>query len=183
MTMTGETITQCNAVTFASGQATSDLMLELGKKLGFGETIDYPRFAENETKGLNFFIVHGSIPDANKLRLIRALRAHPDVMRRFAPVICVLSGGPRHQVVPLVEMGFDEVLFLVDSMESMRAKLNAQLNHRLMYVQTSKYFGPDRRRIELVDRNDPRRKYGGSAFRRIMVVRHPTDGIETQEAL
>ncbi|MBK1795993.1 hypothetical protein JHL21_15990 [Devosia sp. WQ 349] len=183
MTVTDDTIAQCNAVTFAAGQATSELMREFGKKIGFQETIDYPRFAENEAKGLNFFLVHGSIPDANKLRLIRALRSHPDVMRRFAPVVCLLSGGPRHQVVPLVEMGFDEVLFLVDSVDSMRAKLNAQLNHRLMYVQTSKYFGPDRRRIELVDRNDPRRKYGGSEFRRIMVVRNPTSGIETQEAL
>lgn len=183
MTVTGDTIAQCKAVTFASGHATTDLMRELGKKLGFGETIDYPKFAENESKGLNFFLVHGSIPNDNKQRLLRALRSHPEPIRRFAPVVCVLSGGPRHQVVPLVEMGFDEVLFLVDSIESMRAKLNAQLNHRLMYVQTPKYFGPDRRRIELVDRNDPRRKYGGSAFRRIMVVRHPIDGIDAQEAI
>jgi hypothetical protein len=51
----------------------------------------------------------------------------------------------------------------------------------MLYVQSEHYFGPDRRRIERVDPQDPRRKPGGASYRKIRVVRDPRLGISTMD--
>jgi hypothetical protein len=63
----------------------------------------------------------------------------------------------------------------------MSHKLAEQLQHEMLYVQSEHYFGPDRRRIERVDPQDPRRKPGGASYRKIRVVRDPRLGISTMD--
>ncbi|NMA98172.1 MAG: hypothetical protein GX970_08690 [Phyllobacteriaceae bacterium] len=171
---------KCAAISIAATADDATLMLDLAQHIGFSPVVELGRVAEVGDQ-LAFYMVHNGMADPAKLRLLKTMRAQSEPRRRYAPIICVVPRGPRHQVVPLVEMGFDEVLFFNDSLELMQSKLAAQLNRRLTYVQTQSYLGPDRRRIETVKRDDPRRKYGGSNFRRFHVLRSPEHGIAVQE--
>lgn len=173
---------ECAAVTIASTPEDKLLMQDLGEHMGLSPVVDIARLPEVGER-LAFFLVHNDVPDQAKMRLIAGVRAQAEPRRRYAPVICLVPRGPRHLIVPLVEMGFDEVLFHGDTESQMLDKLSRQLNRQLMYVQTATYFGPDRRRIETVKRNDPRRKYGGSSFRRFLVRRSPGGEIDVREQL
>lgn len=174
-------LADCGAVTFAPNEVSASALGTLAAKLGFGSVANYTQFAELPKNRLTYFLVHGQLPDASKLRIIHGLRGSDHVFRRFAPIICFVINGPRHQIVPLVQMGFDEVIFIADPIAEMTDKLNDQLKHELIYVDADHYFGPDRHRIERIDPNDPRRKPGGSPHKQIRVVRDPRMGISTMD--
>ncbi|WEJ33046.1 hypothetical protein [Devosia sp. SD17-2] len=176
-------LSECSALVFSPSTANTDATLQLCHRLGFKTAVRDAEIASIPADKIIFFLVHGALPDAQKQRLLQAIRSTNNPMRRFAPVVCLVPSGPRHQLVQLTEMGFDEVLFLSDPVEDMSGKLAAQLNHPLIYVKTAKYFGPDRRRIELVDRADPRRKHGNNDCHKIRVMRDPRRGISATDVL
>ena len=181
LSATANMLADCGAVTFAPNDASADGLVALATKLGFGKVANYTQFAELPKDRLTYFLLHGQLPDSSKQRILQGLRSSDSIFRRFAPIVCFLTSGPRHQIVPLVQMGFDEVLFVSDSHEDMSHKLADQLKQDILYVQSDHYFGPDRRRIERIDPQDPRRKPGGSPFRKIRVVRDPRLGISTMD--
>lgn len=174
---------ECSALVFSPSTANTDATLQLCLKLGFKTAVRDAEIGSIPADRIIFFMVHGAVPDAQKQHLVQAIRSTSNPLRRYAPVVCLVPSGPRHQLVQLTEMGFDEVLFLTDSSADMADKLSAQLNHPLIYVKTAKYFGPDRRRIELVDRADPRRKYGSGDCQKIKVMRDPRRGILATDVL
>lgn len=174
-------LADCGAVTFAPNDVSASALGTLATKFGFGTVANYTQFADLPKNRLTYFLIHGLLPDGAKQRIIHGLRSSDHIFRRFAPIVCFVTTGPRHQIVPLVQMGFDEVLFVSDGIADMSHKLSDQLQHELLYVEAEHYFGPDRRRIERVDPNDPRRRLGGSECRRIRVVRDPRMGISTMD--
>src|SRR6218665_1100318 len=100
-------LTDCGAVTFAPNDVSAGALATLATKLGFGSVANYTQFAELPKNPLPLFPVHGLLPDASKQRIIHGLRGSDHVFRRFAPIVCFVTNGPRHQTVPLVQMGFD----------------------------------------------------------------------------
>ena len=174
-------LADCSAVTFAPNDVTTTALGALASRLGFGSVTNCTQVADLPKDRLTYFLVHGQLPDGSKHRIVQALRGSEQIFRRFAPIVCFMTQGPRHQIVPLVQMGFDEVLFIADGFADMTHKLADQLQHELLYVESDHYFGPDRRRIERVDPHDPRRKLGGAAFRKIRVVRDPQAGITAMD--
>ncbi|WP_052951737.1 hypothetical protein [Devosia soli] len=174
-------LSACLAVTFAPGAVETAALGDLARRLGFGAVAAYTPDVDIPRERLIFCIVHSLLPDATKQRVLRGLRTSENNLRRFAPIVCVVPKGPRHQIVPLVQMGFDEVLFLGDPLADMHRKLTQQLRQDILYVQTGHYFGPDRRRIELIDPQDPRRKPGGAYYKRLNVHRDPLAGISVHE--
>lgn len=174
-------LADCAAITFAPNDISATALGTLATKLGFGTVTNYTQFVELPKSKLTYFFIHGQLPDSAKQRIIHGLRKSDIAVRRFAPIVCFVTSGPRHQIVPLVQMGFDEVLFMSDAFSDMSAKLTDQLQHELFYVESDHYFGPDRRRIERVDPNDPRRRPGGAPFRKIRVTRDPHMGITTMD--
>lgn len=168
----------CAAIVFAPDAAGSAMLVALAARLGFGHAVDYSKLATIPENAMPFYIVHGALPEAARLRLIRSIRTSKQETRKYAPIICVQTGGPRHLIVRLVEIGFDEVLFLSDPVEALARKLGEQLRRDLLFVETEHYLGPDRRRLERVDRGDSRRKAKNSgAFRKLSVTRDPETGI------
>ncbi len=174
-------LASCMAVTFGPSAVEMATLGDLAKRLGFGAIVAYQPELELPSDRLIFYIVHGLLPDAGKQRVLRALRASEHKFRRYAPIICVVPKGPRHQIVPLVQMGFDEVLFLGDHLLDLQRKVTEQLCQDILYVKSEHYFGPDRRRIELIDPQDPRRKPGGAFYTRMHIHRDPVTGISVNE--
>lgn len=181
MSTTKNVLAGCGAVTFAPTDLNAAALADLAQNVGFGTVVNYPQIADIPVTKLTYFLVHGLLPDASKQRIIQALRHSDQMFRRYAPIVCFVTKGPRHQVVPLVQMGFDEVLFVADGLADMAHRLRDQVEQHHLYVESEHYFGPDRRRIERVDPNDPRRKPGGSPYRKIRVVRDPLSGISTMD--
>lgn len=171
------TLADCAALIFAPDGHCFDQMTTLARNLGFGHVLDYTRLNAVPPRTLPFFLIHNGIADHLKQRLLRGLRSTDELRRKYAPIICLIPQGPRHQMVPQVEMGFDEVLFLSDPVGEIGKALTAQLGRELLYIESPQYFGPDRRRLERVSRGDPRRVPGGTEHRRIQVLRDPQHGI------
>lgn len=169
---------KCAAVVFAPDASGSAMLVGLATSLGFGYAADYTDVANIPQAALPFFIVHGDLPEPTRIRLLASIRASRQITRKYAPVICVQPSGPRHLIVRLVELGYDEVLFLSDPVDALARKLAEQLRRDVIFVETANYLGPDRRRLEIVDRGDTRRKPGGrGGFRRLNVLRNPDQGI------
>lgn len=172
-----DTLAQCSAVTFGADSKGGEALVLVAQQIGFENVAEFRQMASQVSDALSFYLVDARIPDATKQRLLTSIRASTDLKRKFAPVVCILASGPRHQIIPLVEMGFDEVLFLTDPVQTMASKLREQLRRELVYVETGRYFGPDRRRMEVVKPNDPRRKHDSAGFRTMKVLRDPITGI------
>jgi len=176
-------LSKCIGVVFAPNDRAAASINTLAKQLGFGHVVDYRHINDIPADRLIYILVHSQIPDDNKQRIIKALRVSTDNYRRYAPIVCMVSSGPHHQAAHLVQLGFDEVLFLADSVEAMAAKLKAQLQQEHIYVETGRYFGPDRRRIEIFNPQDPRRKLGPDDCRKISVRRDPQAGISASDVV
>ena len=171
------TLTDCAALIFAPDARSSESMTALARTLSFGHVLEYTKLNDLPPRTLPFFLIHNGIAEHVKQRLLRGLRATEELRRKFAPIICLIPHGPRHLMVPQVEMGFDEVLFLSDPIAEIGKALIGQLGREVLYIESPHYFGPDRRRMERVSRGDPRRVPGGTEHRRIQVLRDPQHGI------
>ncbi|MBN9335765.1 hypothetical protein [Devosia sp.] len=182
MSTTANMLADCGIVIFAPNEASAGVLGILAMRLGFGSVAKYTELADQPQDRLTYFLIHGQVPDATKHRIIQGVRSSDSVYRRFAPIICFVTNGPRHQIVPLVQMGFDDVLFASDDFVDMTHKLHEQLRHDILYVETQHYIGPDRRRIERIDPNDSRRHFG-SDCRKIRVVRDPRLGITVEDVV
>lgn len=167
----------CSVITLGINPERGEALVALAHRVGFVHAVEYHHPDGLPKDALSFYFIDGQTPNGVKARLLNSIRSSNNPRRRFAPIVCVVPSGPRHQFVPLIDMGFDEVLFVGDSSESMTHKLVGQLHHELLYVETGRYFGPDRRRIEVIDPADPRRKSSKGSFRKIKVVRDPATGI------
>lgn len=180
MSVSTQTITfsACAAIVFSAEAFERSMLIGFANRLGFAAAVDYTQTAKLDPHLLQFYFIHGAVPDKAKTMLLQSIRNSPLDQRKYAPVVCLLPGGPRHLLIHYVEMGFDEVLFLTDPDPSAIQKLEQQLYHEHIYVQTSNYLGPDRRRLERVKPDDPRRKNSTQGFRRISVHRDPRTGIQ-----
>ncbi|MVT00200.1 hypothetical protein [Devosia marina] len=172
------TLADCAALIFAPDGRHYDHMAALAGTLGFGHVLEHTKLNALPEKALPFFLIHNGVIDHLKQRLLRGLRSTDEPRRKYAPIICVIPQGPRHKMVPQVEMGFDDVVFLSDPIEQVSKTLTDQLGHEVLYIDSPHYFGPDRRRLERVSRGDPRRVPGGTEHRRIQVLRDPQHGIQ-----
>lgn len=168
---------QCTALLHAPDEYRRLDMEALVRVMGFGHVLALAELNAVPAQTLSFYFLHGDLPGHAKTRLIKGLRSSEELRRRYAAIICVLPHGPRHQIIAQIEMGFDEAVFLNDPVSESARTLGSQINCELLYIEAPKYFGPDRRRLERISRDDSRRALGGTMHHRIQVVRDPVRGI------
>lgn len=178
-----EAFKQCVAVSIAVNSQDAEPIGLLAAKLGFQEAVELPHSSKIAKETLTFYFVDHRVPDAAKLRFLSLVRALSDLNRKYAAVVLLLPSGPKHLSIQYIEMGFDEVVFLNDPLPYIADRLAGQLGQDLMYVETKHYLGPDRRRVELIDRKDPRRKGKGGDHSEIFVFRDPSTGIRVERRL
>ena len=172
-----KSFSKCSALLFAPSAPELAEMEHLVASLGFGHVMPLSQLHAVPERTLPFYFLHDHVPLQNKLKLLRGLRVSEELRRRYAPIICVIPRGPRHQMIAQVELGFDEVIFNSDPLPETIRKLAAQLGQDILYIEAPNYFGPDRRRLERISRGDPRRVQGGTMHQRIQVTRDPEKGI------
>lgn len=170
-------LSACAAIVIATDDGGTASLCALAKAVGFGTALDFRTPSAHTTELMPFYLLHHTVTDAAKTRFLRAIRATEDPRRKYAPVILFLPKGPAHQTIFYVEMGFDDVLFLSETSQSISARLRQQIGQEVVFVQTGSYLGPDRRRMERIRKDDPRRRPGGSGqYSRLSVLRDPLTG-------
>lgn len=174
-------LSACAAVLIAPNDDDMATLRPFADGAGFGAVYDFRAPGTYAAANMPYYILHPSIPDMGKARFIKVLRSSDDLKKKFAPIILYLPRGPAHQGLFYIEMGFDDVMFMTDDQATTRNKLLQQLGREVIFVQTGSYFGPDRRRMERIKRDDPRRKPGGSVHRRLSVVRDPVNGLKIED--
>jgi hypothetical protein len=170
-------LSACAAVVIATDDGGTASLCALAKAVGFGAALDFRTPSAHTTDLMPFYFLHHTVTDAAKARFLKAIRATEDPRKKYAAVILFLPKGPAHQTVFYVEMGFDDVLFLSESNQTISDRLLQQVGQEVVFVQTGSYLGPDRRRMERIRKDDPRRRPGGSGqYSRLSVLRDPVHG-------
>ena len=88
------------------------------------------------------------LPDLDGFTVCRELRARSDV-----PIIMVTAYSERGRVIDAINAGVDEFLVKPIRAVDVANRVNAVVERRRPFIQTTSYFGPDRRR-----RDDPRHR-------------------------
>jgi two-component system chemotaxis response regulator CheY len=92
----------------------------------------------------------GGLDGLDFCRRIRLDRDSPD---RYLPIVMITAYSERSRVIDAINAGVDEFLVKPVRAVDVANRVNAVIERRRPFVQTSTYFGPDRRR-----RDDPRFK-------------------------
>lgn len=87
------------------------------------------------------------------LDFCRRIRFSPDSPNRYLPIIMITAYSERGRVIDAINAGVDEFLVKPVRAVDVANRVNAVIERRRPFVQTSSYFGPDRRR-----RDDPRHR-------------------------
>jgi len=104
------------------------------------------------------------MPDGSGKELLHWVRHHPDDNVRFLPVV-VVSAYTTEKITSITrDMGANEILVKPVSGTGMASRICAAIDHARPFVETDKYFGPDRRRQKLAYTGDDRRLNESTKF-------------------
>lgn len=124
------------------------------------------------------FFLFSAVADVRSLRpLAQEIRRAPADSIRFAPLVYCAAAPSIESTVALINMGFDDIVALPQTVWGLRDRLARQTDRRVDFYQTRSYFGPDRRNrlARLPSPRQPTRS--GGPFRRLGIVRDLTAGI------
>ena len=122
-------------------------------------------------------LVHFAIGMEAKRQLLERVRHAGSVNICFAPVVLFLQDGPGDVMLEYIEMGFDDVICLPENSRIVGARLAAQIGQEHTYVETRRYLGPDRRRMELPSHSRPERT-DDHDYTNLTVLRTPEMGVQ-----
>lgn len=87
------------------------------------------------------------------LEFCRRIRLAPESPNRYLPIVMITAYSERSRVIDAINAGVDEFLVKPVRAVDVANRVNAVIERRRPFVETSTYFGPDRRR-----RDDPRHR-------------------------
>lgn len=170
----------CVANLVARTEGQTKTLEDLATRAGFGETrtvLSRRAFAANEGKCiLNFFFIHYLL-GANLMKaVISSIRASGDVEIKFAPIILFTADVSFEDYLDYIRLGFDDVITLPEKREMITSRLANQVGHDIEYYETSDYFGPDRRRMEIEPPNGVQRSNVPHSHIKYVFRRNPATG-------
>jgi len=87
------------------------------------------------------------------LDFVRLVRTGEDSPNKYIPLIMVTGHSEQHRVTEARDAGINEMLIKPLSAKSLYSRIKAVIDKPRPFVETTEYFGPDRRR-----RDDPNYK-------------------------
>jgi CheY-like chemotaxis protein len=171
----------CRAFIVAQTPAQNRSLINLADRAGFGligTVLGERRVAiEAARREIAFFLVHHQIPDAAKLAVLERIRQSSDDAIRYAPVCLIINDCPFETVLKYVEFGFDDIVTLPERRDALVGRLLGQLDTPHIYIETTDYLGPDRRRMEVATHHRDERRRGDEGFLRLTVHRSVEGGV------
>ncbi|VAW23880.1 hypothetical protein MNBD_ALPHA12-160 [hydrothermal vent metagenome] len=104
---------------------------------------------------------------AHKIRFSRSKQV------RFSPMVCFVEGPDPSLISTYLQIGFDDIIAPPYSGRRVAQRLETQIERRLVYYETSGYFGPDRGIGHFMDNQklDNLEQAKQNAYRRIEIIR------------
>jgi PleD family two-component response regulator len=154
------TIARCDAILVAEDKTAATLLERIAAGAGFRaiESVFNPGARPATPAKVKFFLVHYQMGDLAKAALLKSVRSSRDDDLRFSPVVLIIDDCSFEDVLKYIDMGFDDVISLPEKAEVLHGRLSSQINASVVYIQTTSYLGPDRRRMELELRSDHQRQ-------------------------
>lgn len=128
-----------------------------------GEAIEFLKLVKDNPMKAGMMNVDLVISDwemspVNGLMLLRWVRRHKDSADRFLPFVMITGYSEPHRVEEAREMGVNEFMSKPFSVNSLADKVTSIIFKPRLFVHTSGYFGPDRRRRKMGFEGEDQRK-------------------------
>lgn len=175
----GSPLGECRAHLVAETDAQLRTLDQLAVRTGFRTVVHGEPGRFSESRSAIYFFFHFQISRAYRHGMLGALRAHPDPTIRFAPAIMIIGMSTATEIAGYIEEGFDDIVSLPEKAPTLTRRFASQLETLIGYYETPTYFGPDRRRMELVRHSgaDNRGK-GNYQHRRYSIRRTAQTGVQ-----
>ena len=97
------------------------------------------------------------------LDFVRLVRTGNDSPNKFVPIVMLTGHTETHRVMEARDCGVNEFLAKPNSARGLYARIRQIIDNPRPFIQTSRYFGPDRRRRQITNYQGPDRRAGGQA--------------------
>jgi len=174
-------LSNCHALLAGSDKGWMTQMANLARQVGFEScaTLRSERSLKAYRLGpLPFIFVHSRANKELQAEALAIVRGHYDLNLRFLPVILMTEERGYEEVKAFVKAGYDDVIITPCPTSTLMHRLQLQISEPWDYFQTSTYFGPDRRRLDMPMPENERRTRGGFFFRRFVVQRNARRGVQ-----
>jgi two-component system, chemotaxis family, chemotaxis protein CheY len=112
----------------------------------------------NSLKNIDLVLMDWLMPDGNGAELLKWIRSHSRDSIRFLPVVVCSAFTDAELVSMSRDLGANEVMVKPVSAEKIAMRMLRIIDDPRPYVQSSGFFGPDRRRKIKKIKNQERRK-------------------------
>jgi CheY-like chemotaxis protein len=94
----------------------------------------------------DLMITDWNMPPTSGVELIKRIRTAPDSVNRFLPMILLTAYNEEHRIIEARNAGISEFLLKPVTAASFFDRIMALVEDSREFVETSTFFGPDRRR-------------------------------------
>ncbi len=112
----------------------------------------------NDVRMVDIVLVDWMMPDGSGEQLIKWVRNHKSDKIKFMPLILLSAFTSEAVVRAARDTGANEALVKPVSGEKMATRILSVIDHPRPYIKSPGFFGPDRRRREIVWKKPERRK-------------------------
>jgi CheY-like chemotaxis protein len=111
-----------------------------------------------DMKMADIILADWMMPEGSGEQLIKWIRNHKSDKIKFMPLILISAFTSETVVKAARDFGANEALVKPLSGEKMAMRILSVIDHPRPYIKAPTYFGPDRRRRDIVWKNEERRK-------------------------
>ena len=154
-------------------------LLDLARGLGFAGVSPFSTMAQAEqqtqTTPVCFFLFAATERLENLRGIAEAVRFSTTRRLRFSPLIYFAESPSVEAITGCINMGFDDVITMPFTRKRVLERMARQVGQSLVYYETPRYFGPDRRGRPGIEQGHGKSRRGGQ-FRRLEIVRNLISG-------
>ncbi len=146
----------------------------IAHNLGFGDAVDYGEGTSSAHKAhVTFCFVDDQMPDDALLEVLDVVRTERRNKLCYSPVILFTWDQTTAAALRYVRLGFDDVVSLPTGRDVLHDQLARQLYEDQVYIETTDYLGPDRRRMD----RGAELRIAASPYTQVVFYRDPDRGI------
>ncbi len=112
----------------------------------------------SDVKLVDIVITDWMMPEGSGDKLTKWIRNHKKDPVKFMPVLTISSYASKEMIVASRDSGANEALVKPLSGEKLAKRILSMIDHPRPFVKSPDFFGPDRRRRQLVWSHDERRQ-------------------------
>lgn len=111
-----------------------------------------------DVKMVDIVLADWMMPEGSGEQLIKWIRNHKNDKIKFMPLVLVSAFASEEVVKAARDFGANEALVKPVSGEKLATRILSVIDHPRPYIKAPNFFGPDRRRKDMVWKKDERRK-------------------------